>query len=436
MTKPQKNLSLGKNSETPPYRWRHRATIRQATAQRLVSGYWATHDQNLKGSSVAGCGRWRAFQPGEKSNLGNAQIAVTPDRAKMQGHFVCGCNWTCEVCASATVARNRSWIRAALLPALEAQGLACSLVTLTLAHSYNDDWAKPVVALRAAWGLSDRRLSKAYKKAGCVGKFKALEMPVGEHGAHPHIHVLVTHDKDADLVALEAAMQEAWFKAVPEVGGRCNAHGFDFKANAAADYVTKMETAHEMAAQSTKLGRKKGRSLSQLLDAAGRGDLQAGAEWQRAIKAVGASNRFHAGSLPKNLGIPCPSEWEDEPEEEDDDAEPGEAVEPVEPVIIEYPLDDHLKATHPALGRPGLAMILRAARRAGESGVLRMVKALCNEYTRKNTCRALDAGEAWAVEPDIIAVARSRPLMPEEIPAYLAAKKARPRVEEAIICYA
>lgn len=311
-----------------------------------------------------------------------------------------------------------------MMPALDEQGLACSLVTLTLAHSYADDWAVPVNALKAAWGLADRRLSKAYKKAGCIGKFKALEMPIGQHGAHPHFHLLVTHDKSADLGALKEAMRDAWFKAVPEVGGRCNEHGFDFKANAAATYVAKMETAHEMAALSTKQGRKKGRTLSQLLDAAGRGDLQAGAEWQRAIKAVGISNRFHAGSLPKNLGIPCPSEWEDE-QEADDDAELAEAVEPVEPVVIEYPLDDHLQATHPALGRPGLAMILRAAHRGGKAKALRMVSALCADYRKKNAYRSLDVGEPWCVEPIpyILETARMRPLMPEEIPAYLAAKK-------------
>lgn len=311
-----------------------------------------------------------------------------------------------------------------MMPALEDQGLACSLVTLTLAHSYDDDWAVPVNALKAAWGLADRRLSKAYKKAGCIGKFKALEMPIGQHGAHPHFHLLVTHDKGADLEALEGAMRAAWFKAVPEVGGRCNEHGFDFKANAAATYVAKMETAHEMAALSTKQGRKKGRTLSQLLDAAGRGDLQAGAEWQRAIKAVGISNRFHAGSLPKNLGIPCPSEWEDE-QEADDDEELAEAVEPVEPVVIEYPLDDHLQATHPALGRPGLAMILRAAHRGGKAKALRMVSALCADYRKKNPYNALDVGEPWCVEPipDILEIARMRPLMPEEIAAYLVAKK-------------
>jgi hypothetical protein len=361
---------LGKNRKTPTApRQRHRSFIRVSTAQRLVSEYWSAKQENLPGSSVVGCGRWRSF--GSASH--KAQIAVTADGPSLQGHFVCGCNWTCDRCAGVTIAQNRSWLRGAFMPAVAKRGLSFSMVTLTLAHRYEDDWALAVKRLKAAWGLTDKRLCKAYKRAGSIGKFKALEAVVGQHGLHPHFHILITHAADADLSALKDEIRWAWGEALDEVGGHCNDHGFHFEENAAASYAAKMETTHELVSQNTKRGRLKGRSLPQLLDAAGRGDELAGVQWQRAVKAMNGANRFHSGALAKKLDIPCPSKWED-PEG------PKRSTELVE--LIEYNIDDHLMATSAATGRPGLAMILRAAR-SGKESVLAMVQALCGEVRKK-----------------------------------------------------
>lgn len=408
---------LGKNRDTPPSTPKSRQFRpyhRQATAQRLVAGYWSANDENLRGSSVAGCGRWRAF--GAQQDV--AQILVEDGQARMSGHFICGCNWTCETCARATVARNRSWLRAALFPALAASHKSGSLVTLTLAHTYGVDWSIPVAALKAAFKLFDKRMSKVYKKAGSVGKFKAFEVTVGRNGIHPHLHLLVTHDTDADLVALEAAMREAWYSAVVDVGGSCTERGFDFKADCVNDYAAKMEAAHELSAQSTKLGRKNGKTFSQLLDAAGRGDLVAGAEWQRAIKALGSTNRFQAGNMPKKLGILTPSEWDDKP-----DVEPELDVESPAPVLIEYRLSDHLSATHPSTGRPGLAMILRAAQRGGRYKVLLMVDALCRDYERKSAASLRPLPKIVSIEPEIFILARTRPLTRDEVALYLETRR-------------
>jgi hypothetical protein len=402
---------LGKNRDTPPCNPRqYRPYIRQATAQRLVSGYWAKEGENLRGSSVAGCGRWKAYGAALV-----AQVVVESGQARMAGHFICGCNWTCEMCARATVARNRSWLRGSLFPALSEHGKSGSLVTLTLAHSYDVDWAVPVAALKAAYGLFDKRMAKVYRKAGSVGKFKAFEVTIGRNGIHPHFHILVTHDLGADLVAMESAMREAWYKAVAEAGGRCTDRGFDFQPNRLNDYAAKMEAAHELSSQSTKQGRKNGKSLSQMLDAAGRGDLIAGAEWQRAIEALGSTNRFHAGSLSRNLDIPTPSEWDDEEVRSEQDSLEVLA----EPLIIEYSLDDHLKATHPALGRPGLAMILRAAARGGQVKVRMMVDALCRYSDSQRVPSWVPITEPWAVEPEIIKTAKLRPLTRQEVGEYL-----------------
>lgn len=420
---------LGKNRDTPPVppRRRYRPQIRQAVAQRLVAGYWNQHEINLRGSSVVGCGRWRAF--GE--DPGQAQIEVDGADARLRGHFFCGCNWTCECCAATCVARNRGWLRGALFPALAQHGKSGSLVTLTLAHTYDEDWTVPVATLKAAYALMDRRLHKVYKKAGSAGKFKAFEVTVGANGLHPHLHVLLTHDADTDTQALAQTIEAAWRQALGEVGGHCTQHGFDFQAHRLDDYAAKMGAAHELAAQSTKSGRRKGFTLSQLLDAASHGDLCAGAEWQRAIAALNTTNRFHAGSLAQRLDIPTPSTWHEEIEEyapsaqaelplEDDERDIENAAAPPEPTVISYPLEDHLKATHPALGRPGLAMILRAARRGGKTTVLRMVGALCRDSERKQYEALLAAP---LINSQIIAIAAQRPLNKDEVAEYLRYKR-------------
>lgn len=419
MTDLKKTPPLGKNRDTPPPPTRYlRKHVRKAVAQRLVASHYKSTGDNLRGSSVLGCGRWRAHGAG---NL-NACIEVADGIARYDGHFICGCNWTCEECATATVARNRSWLRGALMPALKDAGLTASLMTLTLAHSYDDDWGQVASSLQEAYGLFDRRVQKHLKRYGCVGKFKALEAPVGANGLHPHYHVLVTHRVGLtadELAELEALLRAAWEKAVAEVGGRCNEHGFDFKPNCINDYVTKMETAHELAAQSTKHGRRKGRTLSQLLDAAGRSDRQAGAEWIRAIKAVGSRNRFHAGGLPKALDIPTPSEWDDDQPLSSDAEDTDKVV-----VRIEYPQNDHMMATHPALGRPGLAMILRAAARGGKPRVLSMVDALCRDYRNRVMAAPVDVGDQclMAMFPDVLDAAKQRPLTPDEVKVYLLLK--------------
>lgn len=419
MTATQKNQSLGKNRDTPPPPTRYlRKHIRKSVAQRLTAAYFTKHGDNLRGSSVVGCGRWRAYG----ADTSKACIVVEDDRPRFDGHFICGCNWTCEECATATVARNRSWLRGAMIPALTKLQKTGSLMTLTLAHSYGDDWGGVVDALSRAYTLFGRRVDKVLKRYGCVGKFKALEAPVGRNGIHPHFHILVTHDiglSEEQVEKLRATLQAAWQKAVDEVGGRCNEHGFDFKHDCLNDYTAKMETSHELAAQSTKQGRLKGKTLSQLLDAAWRGDATAAAEWTRAIKGIGARNRFHAGKLPENLGIPTPSEWEDEqPEESDEDAP--------EPVVvrIEYSQDDHMMATNPGLGRSGLALILRAARRGGKPQVLSMVDALCRDYRRKFKNEALDVVDRVIMDlaADVIEAAKNRPLRPDEVSIYLLAK--------------
>lgn len=405
---------LGKNRASPPSP-PNRALVRVAVASRLMASHWKKTGENLRGSSVIGCGRWRAY--GADSTI--AEIQVDHRGPRLLGHFACRSVWSCDHCAKARVVQTRSWLRSALMPALDARGLSGSLVTLTLAHSYADEWSGVVAKLYEAFTLFDKRLSKHYAKAGSIGKLKALEAPVGRNGIHPHLHILLTHDASADLAALESAMRSAWSKAVAEVGGRVNEHGFDFKAHCVNDYAAKIESAHELASHGTKQARKKGKTLPQLLDRAAVGDKKAGAEWLRAMSALGGRMRFHAGNLPKKLGIPCPSEWEDEERAAALDAEA--ASKPL-PVRITYPQFQHLKATDSRTGRSGLALILRAARGGDRDRVRRVVDALCAEADRKEEPGALRRMTEDYFD-EILRTAAQRPMTPDEVIGYLEAKK-------------
>jgi hypothetical protein len=415
--------SLGKHRNTPPANAakRYRPVIIQGVQQALVSQYFKKTGTNIRGSSVVGCGRWNA---GKDRTSGRAEFEIGGGKpARRIQTFRCGSNWTCEVCARANVARYRSWIRAGLIPALEKEGKSASLVTLTLSHYYGENWGEVTRRLLAAYGLWDKRMAKGYKKAGYVGKVKAFEVTVGKNGLHPHFHLLVTHDKDADVEQLETAMRAAWEKAVTEEGGRCTENGFDFKANCINDYVAKMESAHELSSQNTKQGRKKGRTLSQLLDATYRGDETAAHEWTRAIEALEGVNRFNAGALPKKLGIPTPSEWEDEEEE----TAQGELdLVEQDPTVVDFPLDHLLQATHPSLGRPGMAMILRALDRGGEASGRAMVDGLLRDYVRTRAPWTPHwMSTAPGSIPEIIEIAKTRPLTREEVAEYLWVTKNR-----------
>lgn len=354
----------------------NREYIRVSTAARLSFEYYNAHGVNLRGSSVAGCGRWKAY--GRDSSV--AEIIVNKDGPKFDGHFKCGNVWTCDRCARARVSQARSWIRAALIPALKVNNLSAAMMTFTMAHSYGGCWKLSIALLHDAYKLLDKNMARHYKLIGSIGKLKSFEPPVGPNGIHGHFHVLISHTAGVDMSTFEIVARREWESAVAKVGGHCNDHGFDLKLNAMADYLAKQELAHEMSNHDTKKTRKKGLLLGQLLDRATRGDTKASAEWLRAIDALQGRSRFHAGDLAKKLGIPNCTDWKDEERQE----ERAELIADLpEPVRITYPLRDHLKATLPNSMRPGLAMILRAARGADADKVHRIVKALCKDVDKR-----------------------------------------------------
>jgi hypothetical protein len=351
----------------------NREYVRVTMASRLMAGYYNIHGMNLRGSSVIGCGRWRAYG----RDTSEAEIRIDQDGARLEGHFKCGNVWTCDHCARARVAQARSWIRAALIPALEANNLGASMMTFTMAHTYDGNWKESIDKLHDAYKTFDKNMSKHYKIIGSIGKLKSLEAPIGVNGIHGHFHVLVTHTKNASLTTFEILARREWGKAVSKISGHCNEHGFDLKLNAMADYLAKQELSHEMSNHDTKQARKKGLLLNQLLDKAARGDKKSSAEWIRAVEALQGRSRFHAGDIASKLGIPTCTEWKDE--ERKIEILEYKSVLP-EPNFIRYSIHKHMKATAVDHPRFGLAIILRVARRGNADKVLAIVDKLCCEY--------------------------------------------------------
>lgn len=353
---------------------RNREYIRVATASKLLAGYFHSNKKNLKGSSVVGCGRWKAY--GKNPNV--AEIVVDDSGARMHGHFKCGSVWTCDHCARARVAQTRSWIRGALIPAIEDRKLSASMMTFTMAHTYGECWIQFMKNLHRAYQLFDQRMSRVFKKLGVLGKLKSLEAPIGVNGIHGHFHTLLIHASGVDISAFEDMARAAWHRAIIAVGGHCNEHGFDIKTNAVADYLAKQEISHEMASHGTKSAKSKGLLLGQLLDKAALGDAKASAEWLRAIEALQGRARFHAGDIAKKLNIPNCTDWDIEEAKDNVSDDVTQVIAQV--TEISYSIDKHLKATASDHPRPGLALILRVARSRRLDRVLAVVDALCHEY--------------------------------------------------------
>lgn len=141
--------------------------------------------------------------------------------------------------------------------------------------------------------------------------------------------------------------------------------------------LTVPATAFELAAYDTKT-KGHNRTLFDLLDACGKGDGEAGADYIRATLALQGRARWNIGQLAKKLGIMAPSAWK-QPDGEAADSAPKPAL------VVDYAIEDHLVATTPDSPRHSLALILRAARqeirRPGSVG--RMVRALSDEVIVK-----------------------------------------------------
>lgn len=199
-------------------------------------------------------------------------------RAGTRGHYVasllrCGSAWSCPVCAPAIRWKRELRLRAALEAYQGDTGGVVRMVTLTVPHRAGDSLAGLLDGLTRAWSqvVAGRRWTLAQARYGIAGWLRAVEVTVGSHGWHPHLHVLVLVAAGCDEAALGAWLTERWRAACSAAGLRVPSRerGVDLRdvGASAAGYLTAMST--EALRGDVKLGRAGSVAPLQLLDLAG-----------------------------------------------------------------------------------------------------------------------------------------------------------------------
>ncbi len=257
-------------------------------------------------------------------------------RAYYQGLMRCNMVWVCPVCASKITERRRVELARLLsvrdeLIVLDKGGCPrtisapryyLSLATFTLAHckgeALRDVLARLKLAYRRVWS---GRWAVAWKKLHrVVGMIRAIEPTYGEHGWHPHIHLLLIRDSantQGSIAAMDLDLTLRWAEMVAAGGGEASlTHGVCFSGDEgkAADYPNKMgqqveaairrwDVVSELTKYPVKKGRVKSRTMWDLLADYVGGDVHAGELWIEGVGAMrGTAHLYAERGLWKALG--------------------------------------------------------------------------------------------------------------------------------------
>lgn len=257
---------------------------------RMVQRYALQSESRrlLPDFNVAQC--HRALVPGASG----VDVYKVPGRvsAVYGGLHVCASVWSCPVCASRISERRRIELERAVVAA-DDLGVQVYMVTFTFRHgrrqSLDATLATFLRAVRVMWQRKGYRALSA--KARIVGFVRALEVTYGDHGWHPHCHVLLFVDSGSSVSPeqLAASLRALWLSAMDSCGLSGNGHAFDFRSTrgAVADYVSKWghdpqvdmpwSASAEMTKAHVKQGRGSSRSPFKLLYDSLMGDDRSGA---------------------------------------------------------------------------------------------------------------------------------------------------------------
>jgi hypothetical protein len=112
--------------------------------------------------------------------------------ARFRGLHTCGSIWACPVCARKISNQRRQELRQAHAAHVRAGG-ACYLLTLTFPHEITAVLAEIMELFSKAlqrW-MNSRSYKNFFEKWGRIGSVKGLEITWGQHGWHPHVHIVV-----------------------------------------------------------------------------------------------------------------------------------------------------------------------------------------------------------------------------------------------------
>lgn len=240
---------------------------RQRAMRRLqVARVWAEPD-----SPAARCGLPR---------YGGAASIV----AGLHGHQIFGLErcrsvWACPVCSPAIRWRQGEMLAGGLERAMAATGSQVQMATFTTPHDAGQPLHDLFAGVTAAWSdlVEGRRWQLAQRRMGIVGWARGLEVTLGPHGWHPHLHVVVVVRRGVDGGAVSQWLSDRWASASAHVGlglphpefGVVSTDSGAHSVGDVAGYVSHMATE---AAGAGKSGRAGHYTPLQLLDLAGTGD--------------------------------------------------------------------------------------------------------------------------------------------------------------------
>lgn len=233
----------------------------------------------LGGKARVGLCRWSVVSKSAgvdmvASSYGDGQ----GDRVHYEGLQTCGSVWACP-CCGARISETRRDEMNQLLAWARGQGYRVMMLTLTARHGRDDDLAKLLDRMKDAKQRWARHRAYARLKSRMIGSVTATEVTGGgAHGWHPHFHVIVILDGDADLTPL----RDAWIASLRGAG--LDGAGAAFQAqgaDAAGNYIAKWGAAEELTLSQRKKGRgRTGRTPAQLLAAScDDADREAGHLW-------------------------------------------------------------------------------------------------------------------------------------------------------------
>lgn len=157
------------------------------------------------------------------------QVISNGKSTRILGVRPCKHSWACPECTAREMSTYSKKI-AAGIDALYKQDLVPFMMTLTVFHTIQQDCEITYNILRKAWEIMDKQKtwrrkkkdgtyyvnagawSKFYNEFNCKHTVKTLEITYGQHGWHPHIHMLiwVPKSKLQDVAKHEENLQKLW----------------------------------------------------------------------------------------------------------------------------------------------------------------------------------------------------------------------------------
>jgi hypothetical protein len=222
------------------------------------------------------------------------------------GHYrglsTCGSIWACPVC-SAKIRNSRALEIAEAAGNWHRAGNTVLMVTLTFPHDFGQPLADLLKTISKNFSavIAGRPWLTLKKRVPVVGTIRSVEITHGPHGWHPHLHVLMFIDGQADagqLAALGIHVRSKWKKFIIKAGYRppSELHGVKIdvctSAAEAGAYISKTQDGkspgNELARSDLKSARSGHRTpfeiLGNIADTGDLADLPLWNEYERATR--------------------------------------------------------------------------------------------------------------------------------------------------------